>query len=140
PAPGGGINYVTGPVTVATMAEVAGGQNAFVDALKTTIATEADAPARAAATDVLSNDPAVAQAAADRAVTVASDPAVAGTFAAAGSATRTEADKHYAAAVEIDVTKYATPQAAINAAQTLDVPVVVKFGTGTYTVPATLNV
>jgi len=40
----------------------------------------------------------------------------------------------------VEVAKYANPQAAITAAQALGVPVVVKFGTGTYTLASALNV
>lgn len=43
-------------------------------------------------------------------------------------------------AVEVDVASYATPQAAIAAAQALAVPAVVKFGRGTYTLAAPLTV
>lgn len=56
--------------------------------LTTTIATEVPAPARQAAMEYLSEDPTVVDRAAERAVSVGADPAIAGAVATPGSATR----------------------------------------------------
>lgn len=46
----------------------------------------------------------------------------------------------YQSAIELEVGNYGSPQAAINAAQELAVPVVVKFGRGTHTLASPLTV
>lgn len=68
------------------------------------------------------------------------DSAVTGAITGVGNTAKQTLDANYAAAVEVEVDKYPTIQAAINAAQALAVPVVVKFGRGPYTLTAPLNV
>ena len=57
-----------------------------------------------------------------------------------GPLTEAEAKATYAAAAEVDVSKYASPQAAVDAAQALGTSVVVKFGKGTFTTTAPITV
>ena len=123
-----------GPVTDETATSLLDRDTQFRTRITGTIATQTEPIARAsgrdAAIDALADQPAVIDAAAVRAVSVATDPAIAGAIDNTTSATRATLDTHYSRAHTFDSTKYgAGPtrtwqqnrdaiNAAINAAHT----------------------